>query len=127
MSFQKALVLKASSAARAAALMCLLSATSFAAVNGVKVGPTSLSFGNDAVGAASAAQTVTVTNTGRQSISIQSVSLSSLQFIYSGPALPVTLGPGASFSGSVLFVPTAAQKYSARLSFAAKQFVFGST
>ena len=117
MNSPKTPVLRAWSAARVAVLLCALSTTGYAGASGVKVSPGSISFGNNAVGAASAARTVIVTNSSRQKVEIRSVSLSSLEFAYSGPVLPVTLGPGQSFSGTVLFLPTAALTYTARLTF----------
>jgi hypothetical protein len=54
---------------------------------------------------------VTFTNNTRFNIKISSVSLSQIQFAYSGPALPITLTPGQRFTGAVTFSPTRAQTY----------------
>jgi hypothetical protein len=67
--------------------------------------PTSLSFGNQAVGSTSAAQTVTVSNTGSAPASVSSVSAS-------GPFAETntcgsSIAAGASCTVSVTFTPTA--------------------
>lgn len=68
--------------------------------------PTSLSFGNEAVGSISTKQTVTLTNSSSSgSVSITSISTSG-PFAYSGATLPVTLTPSASLALSVTFTPT---------------------
>lgn len=114
MDFQRAWRL-----AMMAVILCGLSSTGYAGPNGVNARPNILSFGNCTVGANCPAETVTVTNSTREIVKIESATLSSssLQFAYSGPALPLTLGPGQSFSGSVLFVPTVAQTDSGKLTF----------
>ena len=127
MSLQKPLFVRAWSVARAAVLVCVLSTMGYAVPTGVKVSPGSIRFGNCVVGGTSLAKTVTVTNDSREGIKIASVSLSSLEFVYSGPVLPVTLAPGQSFSGSVMFLPTAARRYSARLTFETNRSLFWST
>jgi plastocyanin len=48
---------------------------------------------------------------------IVGVSLSQSQFTYSGPALPVTLGPGQALTETVTFSPTSVQAYSDTLKF----------
>ena len=117
MNFQRPLVLRVCSAASAAALLCLLTAAGYAGAAGVKASPDSLNFGTCVVGTKSVAETVTVTNGSRKNVKIESVSLSSSEYAYSGPVLPVTLGPSQSFSGSVLFFPTAAHAYHGRVTF----------
>jgi hypothetical protein len=126
-SLQKPLFVRVWSAARAAALVCVLSTTGYAGAAGLKVSPGTMSFGKCVVGGTSGAETVTVTNDSRESVKIASVSLSSLEFAYSGPALPVTLAPGQSFRGAVMFLPTAARKYSARLTFETNRSSFWSS
>ena len=123
MSFRRSMILKAWSLA--AVLVCVLSSTSYAQIVPLRVNPVAVRFGNCVVGAKSAAQTVTVTNFGYEKIEIRSVSLSSLQFVYSGPALPISLEPGQSFRGSVLFLPSVAQSYGARLIFETTERIFG--
>jgi 2-keto-3-deoxy-6-phosphogluconate aldolase len=124
MSFRRPVILRGWSLA--AVLMCVLSTTSHAQNVPLRVNPVAVSFGNCAVGANCAAQTVRVTNISPKRVEIQSASLSSLQFAYSGPALPIFLEPGQSFSGSVLFLPSAAQTYGGRLIFEATERIFGS-
>ena len=100
-----------------AAVMTLTLA--FAAVGraNIRVQPSSVSFGSQAVGSASTSHTVTLTNHDRWSVTISSVTSTAAQFSYSGPALPVKLEPGQTLTGSVKFKPTAAQTYSGDLLF----------
>jgi hypothetical protein len=60
---------------------------------------------------------VTITNTNNQSITIGSVTSSSAQFSYFGPAGSFTLAPGQSLTANVTFTPSAAQTYNATLMF----------
>jgi hypothetical protein len=101
----------------AAILIAVLFFVSTPANANVTASPTTVNFGNLAVGTTSAGSTVAVKNTGRQSIKIVGVSLSSTQFSYSGPTLPVTLSSDQSLSASVRFSPSAAQAYSGTLVF----------
>lgn len=77
----------------------------------LKASPSSITFANQAVGSASAPIAVTWTNTGTGNVTIKSINSSLSQFSYSGPAFPLTLGPGKSIVGSVTFKPSAAQLY----------------
>ena len=77
----------------------------------------SLNFGTQSVGTASAAKMVSVTNTSFRTITVTSVAVSAAQFSYSGPALPATLGRGQTLTGTVVFTPTAAQSYAGTLTF----------
>jgi hypothetical protein len=83
----------------------------------VTASPTTLSFGSQAVGTTSAPATVIVTNTGKEGVKIEGASLSSTQFSYSGPTLPITLNRGQSLTASVRFAPTALQAYAGTLVF----------
>jgi P pilus assembly chaperone PapD len=83
---------------------------------GVSVSPTSLGFGTVAVNTASSAATLVVTSSG-QRVSILQVSSSLPQFVVTGPALPLTLGPHASVSFHVVFQPAAAVTYSGSIVF----------
>ncbi len=114
MQFLKSMDLRVRSAGIAAALICLLSATSYA---GVHPSTHVLTFGKIDVGSQSEPATITLTNDGPGEIEIKGMSLSSLEFVYSGPELPVTLKPGQRLSGTVRFVPTGDEKYTARLTF----------
>lgn len=96
------------------AAMFVCSIAAFAATT---ASTTSLQFPSTTVGATSAPMSVTITNTSRQSIVIESASVSTAQFSYSGPAFPITLADGKSFTGTVTFTPGAAQAYSGKLEF----------
>jgi hypothetical protein len=78
--------------------------------------PSSLSFGNQATGSTSAAQTVTVTNPGSSAVSMSSIGVT-------GPFgetnnCGTSLGAGASCTVSVTFTPTAAGSATGTLSVA---------
>ena len=85
------------------------SQTSFA------ISPSSLSFGNVAAGKKSS-QTVTITNTGNTTASIQQVSFSNGQFGISGATFPLSLGAGQSTTFSVWFTGTASGNVNGTLS-----------
>ena len=70
----------------------------------------SMTFGVQGVGTTSAAQPLTLTNTGGTALSISNVGISSGFNLTSG--FPSSLGPGASFILYVTFAPTAAGNYS---------------
>jgi len=78
--------------------------------------PTSLSFGNEAVGSATAAQTVTVSNTGTASATLSSVSAAA-PFAETNTC-GTSLAAGASCTASVTFKPTAGGAVSGDLSVA---------
>jgi hypothetical protein len=89
------------------------------AATAVTVAPTSLSFSSTVVGKVSAAQNVTITNTGSQTLNITSISTgSSGDFTQTNTCSAVanTLSPGASCSVSVFFSPTASGTRTATLS-----------
>ena len=73
----------------------------------VNLSPTSLSFGNQAVGTTSAAQTVTLTNTSSSALTIVSIESSLIDFPTTSdcPFQPSTLAGGASCHISVTFSP----------------------
>ena len=81
------------------------------------VNPTSVNFGNQAVGTTSASVPISLTNNYKHSITVSGASLTVAQFVYSGPSLPITLAPGGSLSASVAFRPAAAQSYAGTLVF----------
>ena len=95
----------------------LLAVSAFVHASQTGVTPSSLNFGSQAVGTASAPMTVQLTNYSHNQIQVTGVASSLSQFVFSGPALPVTLNPGASLIGSVKFGPAAAQTYGGRLMF----------
>src|ERR1700693_5143625 len=86
----------------------------------VSLSPTSLSFGNHQVNTASAAQTVTLTNSGNAALTIHSIGLSgpnSGDFHQQNtcPSSSSTLAAGASCFINVTFTPTAEGTRSASL------------
>jgi hypothetical protein len=89
----------------------------------VSLSPTSLSFGNHQVNTTSAAQTVTLKNSGNAALIIHSIGLSgpnSGDFHQQNtcPSSSSTLAAGASCTISVTFTPTAEANFSASLSIA---------
>ncbi len=70
------------------------------------VTPTSLTFSNQTVGQRSAAQTVTVKNTGTQSMKLTGITLSPPSFSTSNVTLPTTISAGGSLSFSVYYTPS---------------------
>jgi hypothetical protein len=98
-------------------ILALMSVCGNAAFAAVTASPNSLRFPNQTVGTTSAPIPVTVSNTSPGSITIVSATTSATQFSYSGPAMPLNLGPGQSFTASVTFTPSATQNYNATLLF----------
>jgi hypothetical protein len=79
---------------------------------GVTLSPSSLSFGSQVVGKASAAQSVTLTNSGNAALSISNIAMGGTNagdFAQTNtcPSSPSTLAAGASCSISVTFTPSA--------------------
>jgi len=95
----------------------LLAVSAFVHASQLGVTPSSLNFGSQAVGTASAPMTVQLTNYSHNQIKVTNVASSLSQFVFAGPTLPVTLNPGQSLTGAVKFGPAAAQTYSGRLMF----------
>ena len=79
--------------------------------------PTSLSFGNHQVNTTSAAQTVTLKNTGSAALTIQVIGLSGTNSgdFHQHNSCPNPLEAGASCTISVTFTPTAEGSFSASL------------
>jgi hypothetical protein len=75
---------------------------------GVGVAPSALSFGSVTLNTTSGAITVVVTNSSRQSTSIQQITSSLPEFIVISPAMPVSIAPRSSASFQVVFKPDAA-------------------
>jgi hypothetical protein len=75
-----------------------------AAPGQLTVSPSTVAFGNESVGAPSPAQTVTVTNTGGEAVSLASIAASS-QFSETNHC-GSTLSPSASCTVSVVFTPS---------------------
>jgi P pilus assembly chaperone PapD len=83
------------------------------ALASVELSSTSLSFGSVDVNSSSSAVKVVITNeSDRHSVSIESITSSSSQFLVSGVTLPLTLSPRSTTSFSAVFHPSAAQAYS---------------
>ena len=102
-------------------LVALLFVFGTAAYANVTASPTAVSFGNQTVGMPSAPVEVTLTNTGRREIKIVNASLSTTQFSYSGPSLPVILYRGQSLTAYVTFQPTRSPSVQWRAYFHARQ------
>jgi len=103
--------------ARVILLVLLLAISGFVHAGQMGVSPSSLNFGSHAVGTPTAPMTLQLTNYSHNQITVTGVSVSLSEFTFSGPALPITLGPGQSMTGSVQFGPAAAQTYTGRLMF----------
>jgi hypothetical protein len=71
----------------------------------IDVSPSSVSFGTLGVGQ-SATQTVTLTNSGTEMLTVSAISVTGTGFTASGPKLPVSLSAGQSASVSAVFKPT---------------------
>jgi N,N-dimethylformamidase beta subunit-like, C-terminal/HYDIN/CFA65/VesB-like, Ig-like domain/Cep192 domain 4 len=98
-----------------------LSGTGVSASPTVSFNPTSVGFGNQNIGTTSAAQTVTVTNTGTATLSVTSVALggtNASDFTISADSCTgAMVAVNATCSVGVKFAPTAAGSRSASLSF----------
>jgi hypothetical protein len=88
-------------------LVIPLAGTGVANTLQLSVSPASLSFGNLATGT-TAAQKVTISNTGNSSVSISQISATGTGFSTSGITLPLSLAAGQSTSFSVTFAPASA-------------------
>ncbi len=70
-------------------------------------GSAQLSFGSVTVGTTST-QTLQITNTGRESLTVSSIAVSRSTFKISGIRFPLDLGPGSSHTFKTTFAPTSA-------------------
>jgi Abnormal spindle-like microcephaly-assoc'd, ASPM-SPD-2-Hydin len=77
----------------------------------VGIAPSTLGFGNQAVNTSSAAQTITLTNTGTAILTVPSVVVSS-NFAETNTCTANPVAPGGTCTISVTFTPTAAISYS---------------
>ena len=86
----------------------------------VSVNPSSLNFGNEALGTSSAAQTATLTNNQSTPLTLTSITSNLADFTYTTtcPLSPSTLAAGASCTASITFTPTALGTRSGTFSFA---------
>jgi Cep192 domain 4 len=101
-------------------LVAPVSAETTASAPAVSLSPTSLSFGNHQVNTTSAAQTVTLTNSGNAALTIKGIGLSGPNSgdFHQQHTCSSTLAAGASCTISVTFTPTAEGNRSASLSIA---------
>ncbi len=83
-----------------------LSGTGVAPVLALSASPASLSFGNVTLGTSSAAQTVTLTNTGNANVTVSQTNVSGAGFSVTGFTPPLTLAAGQSTTFGVVFDPT---------------------
>jgi len=89
-------------------------------VPAVSLSPTSLSFGNIVIGATTAAQTVTLTNSGTATLTIASIArtgVNAADFAISANTCGGTLAAGLNCAVSVTFTPSATGVRSAALTF----------
>jgi len=84
-----------------------ISGTGVASSPEISVAPSSLSFGSETVGSTSAAQTLTVTNTGTVNATVSSIASDNTGFALTLPTLPQTLAPGKTLQATATFKPTA--------------------
>jgi HYDIN/CFA65/VesB-like, Ig-like domain/Transmembrane protein 131-like N-terminal len=98
-------------------LLCSTFSQQASANAGLAVNPVSVNFGSLLVNTVSSPQTITLTNIGNQSITIQQAASSIPQFVVSGVALPATVAPGQTASFSVVFIPSAAGTFSGSINF----------
>ena len=93
-----------------------LTGTGIAAVLTLGINPTSLNFGNVTTGTSSAAQNVTITNTGNSNVTISQINLSGAGYTMTGGGAPVTLTPSQTVTLVVQFSPTLAGAVSGSIS-----------
>jgi hypothetical protein len=82
-----------------------LSGSGIAATLTLSINPTSLSFGNVLTSTTSAAQNVTITNTGNANVTISQVSVTGAGYTVTGGSTPVTLTPSQKLVLGVQFSP----------------------
>lgn len=71
----------------------------------VSASPSSLSFPNQAVGTVSAAQTITISNTGTAAVRLSGITIVPPTFSYSSSSLPITINPNSSTTIKVGYTP----------------------
>jgi Abnormal spindle-like microcephaly-assoc'd, ASPM-SPD-2-Hydin/Bacterial Ig-like domain (group 2) len=92
------------------------STTNVSANAGLSANPNSLNFGSVSVNTVSSA-TITLSNTGRQNISVLQATASLPEFALTGPSLPINLAAGTSATFQVTFRPDSAKTFSGSLAF----------
>jgi hypothetical protein len=83
-----------------------LSGTGIASTFTLGISPANLTFGNVTTGTSSAAQSVTITNTGNSNVTISQINLSGVGYSMTGGNAPVTLSPSQTITVVVQFSPT---------------------
>jgi hypothetical protein len=83
----------------------------------IEISPSTLSFGNLAVGQ-TATKTVTVTNNGTEMLTVSGISVTGTGFSASGPKLPMSLSAGQSASISAVFKPSGASADTGKITIA---------
>ena len=83
-----------------------ITATGLSSTAASSVSPSSLTFSNQALGKKSAGQTVTITNTGSQSMKLNTITLSPRNFTTSSVKLPATIAAGGTLSLQVFYTPS---------------------
>ena len=84
---------------------------------GLSLSATSFNFSTVVIGQ-STTQTLQITNTGAAPLTINSLTLSSTQFSFTGPSLPRTVLPAQNVAYTISFVPTTAGSASAAIQIA---------
>jgi hypothetical protein len=98
--------------------LCLVAgvATIAAAQLSYTVSPTAVTFTKTAVGIISNARSITVTNTGTDSLTISSFSISLLEFQLADGWAPITLSPGGKETYQIRFAPDAPKTFKGQFS-----------
>ncbi len=82
----------------------------------ISVSPTTLTFGNQATGSSSAAQTVTISNTGTATLNVTGITNSNTtDFTVTAPSTPFNVAAGGSQTFSVVFGPVSTGAKSATI------------
>ena len=91
-----------------------LKGSGIASIRTLTVSPTSLSFGNDAIGTTHT-QSVTLKNTGNTSVTVSGITVSSTQLGVSGGVSGATLSAGQSATLNVIYSPKTAGSFSGQV------------
>ncbi|HTW30175.1 MAG TPA: choice-of-anchor D domain-containing protein, partial [Candidatus Sulfotelmatobacter sp.] len=94
-----------------------LTATALTSTAAASVNVSSMSFPNQTVGTTSAPQTVTITNTGTGSLTLESITLSPPDFTTNTINVPYTIDAGASLPVDVYYTPSQVTSETGAVSF----------
>jgi hypothetical protein len=83
-----------------------LSGTGVVSTGNAKLNQSAFTFPNQKVGSTSAAQTVTISNTGTSSVTLTGITLSPASFTTNAITLPATIAAGGSLPVSVFYSPS---------------------